>query len=139
MGHIAEIKVRPTVVLADDHARILERVAKLLNPGFDVVATVSDGWMALQTCMRLSPEIAVFDIAMPEIDGIHAARALRRVGCSTRIVFLTVQDDADYIAAALEVGAHGYVLKCRLQSDLIPALQHALADHAFVSPALVGG
>lgn len=132
MYRMTAANVRPTVMLADDHARVLETVFKLLSPGFNILATASEGSRALQACIELNPDVAVLDICMPELDGIGAARQLRRVGCLTRIVFLTVLEDEDYVAAALDVGARGYVLKSRMHSDLIPAMEHALANEALV-------
>lgn len=126
--------IRPRIILADDHAAMLARVTTLVGSEFDVVATVGDGSLALEAAARLHPELLVLDIAMPGLDGIHTARELRRNGCTAKIVFLTVQEDEDYISAALEAGAHGYVLKSRMQSDLIPAIRQALAGQVFISP-----
>ena len=106
----------------------------MLAPEFEVIATAGDGLLALEAVARLSPEVVVLDIAMPGLDGIHTARQLRRSGCKAKIVFLTVQDDEDYISAALATGANGYVLKSRMQSDLIPAIREALAGGVFISP-----
>ena len=124
---------RPTVVLADDHTGVLESVSRLLIPSYDIVATASDGQEALEAVLQYGPDIAVLDISMPGLDGLGVARAVRDKWCNTRIVFLTVHDDQDYISAALETGAHGYVLKSQLQSDLISAIEHALAGRIFVS------
>jgi len=133
MRHVKSTSTRPTVVLADDHADLLPLVWDLLTPGYDVLATVHDGLMAVDAVLRLKPDIAVLDIAMPGLDGFAVAREMRRCSCKTRIVFLTLSDDNDYIAAAFEFGALGYVLKPLINSDLIPAIENALAGHAFVS------
>jgi len=125
---------KPRILLADDHAAILDKVAALLAPEFDVVAAVGDGLLALEAAARFCPELVVLDIAMPGLDGIHAARELRRNGCDAKIVFLTVQEDEDYVSAALDAGALGYVLKSRMQSDLILAIRQALAGEVFISP-----
>jgi DNA-binding NarL/FixJ family response regulator len=123
----------PTIVVADDHARLLEKISKLLTPGYNILATVSNGLMAVDEVHRFNPDIAVLDIAMPKLDGIAAARVMRQSSCGTRIVFLTLYDDEDYISAALEIGVLGYVLKCFMHSDLIPAIESALAGKVFVS------
>ena len=73
---------------------------------------------------------------MPRLDGIEAARQLRRSQRPSRLVFLTVHEDADYARAALDAGGLGYVVKTRLASDLLPAIRAALADQSFVSPAV---
>ena len=77
-----------------------------------------------------------FDITMPRLDGIEAARQLRRSQRPARLVFLTVHEDADFAQAALDAGGLGYVVKARLASDLLPAIRAALADSRFVSPTL---
>jgi DNA-binding NarL/FixJ family response regulator len=124
---------RPTVVVADDHSRLLEEISKLLTPGYNILATVSNGLMAVDAVRRFNPDLAVLDIAMPELDGIGAAREMRQSSRGTRIVLLTLYDDDDYVSAALETGVLGYVLKCFMHSDLIPAIENALAGNVFVS------
>jgi len=131
-------KARPTVVLADDHAGIIECVSRLLISDYDVVAAVNDGRKAVEAVMRYSPDVAVFDIAMPELDGLGAAREVKQQWCNTRIIFLTVHADEDYVVAALESGASGYVLKSSMQSDLVNAIEHALAGRVFVSSYPIG-
>ena len=133
MRHIKMTDTRPTIVVADDHARLLEEISKLLTPGYNILATVSNGLMAVDAVRRFNPDIAVLDIAMPELDGIGAAREMRQTSSGTRIVFLTLYDDKDYISAAMETGVLGYVLKCFMHSDLIPAIENALAGNIFVS------
>jgi len=133
MRHMKMTDVRPTVVLADDHMGLLEHISKLLRPGYNILATVNNGLMAVGAVRKFNPDIAVLDIAMPGLDGFGAARELRQNSCNTRIVFLTMYDDNDYISAALESGVLGYVLKTFMQSDLIPAIENALAGHIFVS------
>jgi DNA-binding NarL/FixJ family response regulator len=133
MRHIKTKDARPTVVLADDHAGFLRNISQLLTPGYDVVATADNGMTALDVVLRLSPDVAVLDIEMPKLDGLGAAREMRQCSRKTKIVFLTLYDDDDYIAAALSTGALGYVLKSFTHSDLIPAIENALAGQVFVS------
>jgi DNA-binding NarL/FixJ family response regulator len=133
MRHTKTTDARPTVVVADDHSRLLEEISKLLTPGYNILATVSNGLMAVDAVRRFNPDLAVLDIAMPELDGIGAAREMRQSSRGTRIVLLTLYDDDDYVSAALETGVLGYVLKCFMHSDLIPAIENALAGNVFVS------
>ena len=128
-----DIVVHPTVVLADDHARVLVRVTRILSPAYNVIATVEDGWKAVQSIATFLPDVAVLDISMPRLDGLEAARELRQMRCRTSIVFLTVHEDEDYITAALAAGAKGYVVKSRLQFDLVRAIEDALVGRIFVS------
>jgi DNA-binding NarL/FixJ family response regulator len=129
---------RIRVLLADDHQDFLAVATRLLEPEFDVVKTVGNGRAVLDEAARLQPDVLVLDISMPVLNGIEAARRLKAAGCGAKIVFLTVHGDADYVRAALGAGAHGYVVKCRLASDLLPALREALAGRSFVSPSVSG-
>jgi DNA-binding NarL/FixJ family response regulator len=102
-----------------------------------VVGSVADGRALLAEAERLHPDVIVLDITMPRLDGIEAARQLRRSHHQpVRLVFLTVHEDADYARAALDAGGLGYVVKTRLTSDLLPAIRAALADRRFVSPTI---
>jgi two-component system response regulator NreC len=118
--------VRPTVVVADDHPEMLAEVLKFLQPHVQIVATVADGILALQAINEWRPDIAILDIAMPGMSGIEAAQRLREMRCSTSIVFLTMQSDPDYVQAANALGAE-FVLKSCMRSDLLPAIETALA------------
>ena len=124
---------RPTVVLADDHEGILKGVREILGDGFDIVATVRDGSKAVEAAIELQPDILVLDIAMPELDGMRAAMEIKRLGICAKLVFLTVQEDYDYVQAADGMGA-SYVLKARMHVDLPLAIREALAGRRFVSP-----
>ena len=122
-----------TAVLADDHAAVLEKASRCLSPVCEILAAVSDGSAAVEAIIRLHPDIAVLDIAMPRLNGIEVAREVKLQGCDTKVVFLTVQEDEDYISAALETGALGYVLKGRMRSDLLHAIENAVAGVIFIS------
>ncbi len=127
---------RARVLLADDHEDFLAIESRLLKEEFDVVRTVGDGRTALEEAARLNPDILVLDVSMPVMNGIEAARRLQASGSRAKIVFLTVHDDADYARVALASGALGYVVKCRLASDLLLALREAQAGRSFVSPSV---
>jgi DNA-binding NarL/FixJ family response regulator len=125
---------RVRMVLVDDHPGILRQTMQLLPERFEVVEALEDGSGLRATVDELDPDIIVLDITLPRVSGIDLARRLRAAGCKTRIVFLTVHADADYAREAFAVGALGYVIKPRLASDLLPALEAALAGERFVSP-----
>ena len=118
---------RIRVLLADDHEAMLDRVARLLATECDVVGTVTDGQQALDAAMELEPDVLVLDISMPVMNGIETARRLKEAGSETRIVFLTVHDDPDFVREALEAGALGYVIKQRIASDLVATIKKAHA------------
>jgi DNA-binding NarL/FixJ family response regulator len=127
---------RPRVLLADDHPAVLALTAQALAGQCLIVGKVRDGYQLLAEAERLHPDVIVLDITMPRLDGIEAARQLRRSRHPARLVFLTVHEDADYARAALDVGGLGYVVKARIASDLLPAIRAALADRSFVSPTV---
>ncbi len=121
------------VVLADDLTPVLSTVAKLLNGSFEIVGMVSDGVSALEAILTLNPDVAILDISMPGMSGIEVARELKKRGSSAKIVFLTVHEDSDILATCLAAGGLGYVVKVLMETDLIPAINEALAGREFVS------
>jgi DNA-binding NarL/FixJ family response regulator len=123
---------RPRVLLVDDHVRFLESVSRVLAGAFDIVAVASDGRQALDLARRLRPDVVVLDIAMPDLNGFQTLEQLRRDSPETRVVFLTMHQDDEFVAAAIHGGAHGYVLKSRVHLDLIGAIDHAVAGRLFV-------
>lgn len=127
-------KVR--VVLADDHQAVVARVRHLLGGEFEVVAAVEDGNQAVDAVSFLDADVLVIDISMPVLDGLQAARRLKEANCRAKVIFLTIHEDHDFVAAALSAGASGYVTKARLSTDLIPAIREALRGHTFVSQTL---
>jgi CheY-like chemotaxis protein len=118
--------------LADNHPQVLEIVARLLAAEFDIVGAVADGRQALDLSVRLNPDVAVLDIGMPELDGFQTVRELRRLGSRVKVVLLTMYESDVYIAAAINSGAEGYVLKSGIYSNLISAIDHALDGRIFV-------
>jgi DNA-binding NarL/FixJ family response regulator len=121
------------LVVADDLSLILSAVSALLQESFDIVAMASDGPAALEAILKHEPELAVLDISMPGMSGIDVAREVKRHGTKTKIVFLTVHEDADILAMCLSEGALGYVIKVYMNNDLIPAIHAALGGRVFVS------
>lgn len=121
------------VVLADDHAAVIASVRRTLGTDFDVVSAVSDGNQAVDAVLLLDPDILIIDISMPVLDGLQAARRLQKAHCRTKIIFLTIHEDHDFVSAALSAGASAYVTKPRLATDLLPAIRQALGGHTFVS------
>ena len=123
------------ILLADDNRQVLEYVREfLLGHGYEVVGAVTDGQAALEAAIGLLPDILLLDISMPVLNGIEAARHVQERNPLTKIGFLTVDKDPDTCRAALQTGACGYVLKPRLTTDLIPAIEQAKNGGRFVSP-----
>jgi DNA-binding NarL/FixJ family response regulator len=124
------------ILLADDHPAMLEKVTTLLESTYEIVDAVQDGRSALNGVIRQSPDIALMDISMPIMNGIDAAERLIGTQTKTKIIFLTVHDDPDFVRAALATGAAGYVIKSHMATDLVAAIKEALAGHRFVSPCI---
>lgn len=125
------------VLLADDSPSMLQAARRILEPEFQVVGTVDDGQAVLEATKSLKPDVLILDISMGIMNGLEAARLLRRIGSTAKIVFLTVHNDQDFVEEAFSAGAVGYVIKPRLGTDLPVAVREALMGHTFVSPDLV--
>jgi DNA-binding NarL/FixJ family response regulator len=128
---------RARILLADDHKEIRDRAVRLLEPEFEVVATVADGKALVKASAQVKPDVCVIDISMPLLNGIEAAIELRANGSKARIVFLTVNEDSDFVRAALGAGALGYVVKSRMATDLCAAINGAIKGRLFVSPSCI--
>ena len=126
---------RARILLADDHTAMRERVISLLQDEFEVVGAVEDGSALMEAELTVQPDVCVVDISMPGLCGLDAATQLRARGSKTKVVVLTVYDDADFLEAALTSGASGYVVKSRMTSDLCMAIHEALAGRVFISPS----
>jgi DNA-binding NarL/FixJ family response regulator len=122
------------ILLADDHAPMIDRVRLLLEPDFDVVGSVNNGPDLVSEAIRLQPDLIVLDISMPGMTGIQAAQELREAASQAKLVFLTIHERVEFVRACLAEGALGYVVKSRLAVDLLPAIQEALAGRRFISP-----
>jgi DNA-binding NarL/FixJ family response regulator len=127
-------KVR--VLLADDHETILERVRMVLGDEFEIVGAVQNGRDAVSEVQRLDPDVLVIDISMPVLNGLQAVSQVRCCSPRTKVVFLTVHEDRDFVAAAFAAGAAGYVTKSQLTTELIPAIHEALEGRTYVSKSI---
>lgn len=121
------------IVLADDHQALIARVRGALAESYEVVGVAENGSQAVDTVLAFEPDILIIDISMPVLNGLQAARQLKEANCRTRVIFLTIHEDHDFVAAAFAAGALGYVTKVRLSTDLVPAIVEALQGHTFVS------
>jgi len=124
------------IVLADDHPALLAEAARILEEDYEVVGTASNGLELLQRVERLAPDLVVLDISMPRLDGFGAIRRLKLAGSRIKVVFLTVWEDTDFVREAIALGVDAYVVKSRMATDLIPAINEALAERRFISPTL---
>lgn len=124
--------------MAEDHAAVRTNVVRLLSKSYDVVGTVSDGRALLEAIDTLEPDVLVVDLSLPIISGIEAASILRQRECPSKIVFLTVHNDPDFVRATRDAGALGYVLKQQMNTDLPEAIDKASAGECFTSPSVRG-
>ena len=122
---------RARILVADDHEEVRNKIVQLLKRQFDVLGAVCDGPEFLEAVDELKPDLCVLDISMPKMSGIEVAYRIKQRNSQTKIVFLTLHDDFDFRAAALETGAEGYVTKARMGGDLIFAVKEVLAGRRF--------
>ena len=126
-------RTRPTVLIVDDHRGMLERVSTLLRQDFEILCCLGDGSAALHAAKTLSPAVIVMDIVMPILDGFRSALEMRKTGVTSKITFMPVNEDFDFVAKAFESGGNGYVSKPHLNSDLRSAIEAAMAGRTFCS------
>jgi len=127
-------KIRARVILADDHPEVVEDIRALVEPEFDVVATVGDGNALVAAAETIGFDVIVTDIAMPGLNGIAAAAQILRNNPAARIVFVTVHHQPELVEKGLAIGALGYVLKLRAGEDLVPAIHTVLRGQRHLSP-----
>lgn len=118
---------RATVLLADDHAGNAALLRELLSSAFDVVGVVGDGRALVREAERLAPDVIVSDVAMPQLDGIEAARLILAKNAAARVVLISVHADAATVERGLAAGALGYVAKQAAGDELVPAVHLALS------------
>jgi DNA-binding NarL/FixJ family response regulator len=122
------------IILVDDHAVVREGIARLLegHPELRVVATFREGRRAIRYAESEEPDIAVIDVAMPELNGIEVARLMHDVSPGTRIVMLSMHSDIEYVHRSLLAGAQAYVLKDAAGQVLIDAVRAAHAGRRYI-------
>jgi len=124
---------RTRVLLADDHAMLLDALRKLLEPACDVVATVTDGRALVETAMALKPDVIVADIGMPQLNGLDACERLKASSPRVKLIFLTVNEDPDIAGEAIRRGALGYLLKKSAATELFAAIRRVRAGRHYIT------
>lgn len=124
-----------TVLIADDHPMFAEGLASLLQSQeeYRVIGYAFDGVETVRKVQELKPDIAIIDVNMPEMGGIEATARIRQECPATRVIMLTMNDEASLITQAIDAGAHAYMLKNSAKSDLLAALQAVGADKQYFS------
>jgi DNA-binding NarL/FixJ family response regulator len=131
-----ESRNRARLIIADDHVLLAEACTKLLEPEFEVVAVVNSGHTLLEAGVRLRPDVAIVDIAMPDLNGLDAGQQLKTLVPSIRLVFLTMNLDAQIAAEAFRRGAAAYVVKNSASIELIAAIRESLRGKSYLSPLI---
>jgi DNA-binding NarL/FixJ family response regulator len=129
---------KPRLVLADDHPILAEGVRRLLEPEFALLEVVSDGRQLVAAARKHRPDAVVADVTMPSLNGIEAARQLRRARVPAKVIFLTQHCDVAYAKQALDAGASAYVLKQSAPAELVTAIRAALQGRTYVTPLIAG-
>ncbi len=130
MGIVPSHDERPSLVIADNHAMFAEALKFYLEKTYTVVGVVTDGRAMVAEALRLQPNVMVVDIGMPLLNGLDAARRINARAPKTKFVFLTMQDDPNLAAAALELGPIGFVLKSSTGQELLKAIDHVCERYA---------
>lgn len=124
---------RPRVLIADDNPVMLDTVKRVLQDEFQVVAAIQEPREVVDSVPQFEPDVLVLDINMGEMNGFEVARLLKADRQNSKIIFLTVHQESDFIGAAFDVGASGYVFKSRLNEDLPVAINTVLSGRVFIS------
>jgi len=136
MQTLGTFKIRPRVLIADDHSIVADGLRSILEKSCDVIGIVQDGRQLLIEAPKLKPDVIVLDIGMPFLNGLDAAERLKPLLPKVRFVFLTMKDDPNLAAAALNLGAVGYVLKHSAVSELLKAVSEVLQGKPYVTAKL---
>jgi DNA-binding NarL/FixJ family response regulator len=122
------------LLLADDHVLFTEALQALLEDEFEIVGVAADGRSALAMAEKTKPDMIIMDISMPLLNGIDTGRVIHKRLPRTKIIFVSVHDDAEYVAEAFRSGASAYVVKRSAASELRTAIYEALGGRAYVTP-----
>jgi DNA-binding NarL/FixJ family response regulator len=126
----------PRLLIADDHAMFAETLRVYLEKTFNIVGVVMDGRAMVSEAVRLQPDVIVADVGMPLLNGLDAARKIKEQVSSIKFVFLTMRDDPNLAAAALQLCPIGFVLKHSTGPELLKALDDVLHGKSYLTPKL---
>ena len=128
---------RPTVLLADDHAIVTDGLSRILKEAdFDVVGAVRDGQSLLDAATRLGPDVIITDISMPGLSGLDVLARLKAERIDSKVIVLTMHQDADLASDAIRGGASGFLLKESAGDELVTAVRHVLGGKVYITPTI---
>lgn len=127
---------KPRILLADDHALVLEGFRRILEGHYELVGTVGDGRALLEAAKTMHPDIVILDISMPLLNGIDAAAQLKKICPKAKIIIMTMHADTEYVRSAFEAGASAYVLKRSAVDELEQAIRAVLEGHSYITPLI---
>ncbi len=130
------METRPQILIADDHVIFADGLRLLLEKRYTVVGSVTDGRALVTEACRLKPDVVVVDVGMPLLNGLDAAKRVREQLPKVKLVFLTMQDNPNLAAAALELGSAGFVLKHSAGTELVKAIEQVLHGKCYVTSKL---
>jgi len=130
---------RPRVLLADDHQMLLDALKRVVEPRCEVVGMVSDGRALLTAAAKLKPDIVVLDIAMPQLNGLDAARHLKPAMPKLKLIFMTMNEDPDLVGEAFRAGASAFLLKQAAAFELMEAIEKVLKGGSYVTASAAEG
>jgi DNA-binding NarL/FixJ family response regulator len=136
MENVSPRRTGPRLLIADDHAMFAEALRVYLEKTFTVVGVVMDGRAMVAEATRLRPDLIVADVGMPVLNGLDAAREIKEQVPNIKFVFLTMRDDPNLAAAALQLCPIGFVLKHSTGPELLKALDHVLHGKSYLTPRL---
>lgn len=131
-------RVKPRILLADDHRLLMEGYGSLLRKNADVVGIAYDGRQLLKLAVELQPDLILLDISMPVLNGIDAARRLSSLVPKAKVLMVSMHSEPDYVAESLRAGAAGFVSKRDGWSELQRAIQEVLAGRRYITPSVTG-
>jgi DNA-binding NarL/FixJ family response regulator len=127
------MKIR--ILVADDHSVVLEGVRHILDQdGYELAGTAEDGRELVRAAEEIKPDLIVLDISMPILNGIEAARQIKKQNPRIKMIFLSMHADAIYVREAFRAGANGYVLKRTAVSELGPAVREVMEGRSYITP-----
>jgi DNA-binding NarL/FixJ family response regulator len=127
---------KPRILVADDHALVLEGFRRILEEHYELLGMAGDGYALLDAAKTLQPDIVILDISMPLLNGIDTTVQLKKICRTAKIIIVTMHAGADYVRSAFEAGASAYVLKGSAVDELVQAIRAVLGGHSYITPLI---